>query len=87
MTKYKDNEGRYVKPLGRTGLVYSDKTGKYYVESELLLGLSPIAIYSKGRIYKIIGKQNLPISEETRASIIANVIKIFAENNITIEVS
>jgi hypothetical protein len=85
MKDAKDQEGRSVKILGKAGVLYRDKDGEFFIDSEILV--SPpfdLVIFSDG-----IGYSNNPngfITEEKKKEIIVNAVRLFESIGMKVEV-
>jgi hypothetical protein len=87
MKDAKDNEGRSVEILGRSGIKYKDKEKKYFIDSEMLVNPEfDLVIFSGSvRYYKDTSLAN-PISDSEKEEIVKIVVKLLASAKIKADV-
>jgi len=86
MKDAKDKEGRSVKILGKAGVLYVDKDGEYFVDSEVLI--SPpfdLVIFSEGIEYY--NMPSITITDEKKKDIIANTVRLFESIGMKVDVA
>lgn len=84
MKDAKDNEGRSVKILGRTGIRFEDQNGVFFIDSEMLNGKThDLVIYSNDIRYYEKSDTRL-ISFECKKEIIQNVTTLLKSVGIRI---
>lgn len=80
------DKGFSVEVLGRTGLLYREANGTYFIDSEVVLGPSGLAIYSSSIRYWESLPGDEPISVGKRAAIVANIRDAFRFQGYEIDV-
>lgn len=87
MKDAKDKQGRSVKILGRTGVLYQDKDGKFLIDSEILAGPDyDLVLYINDiSYYKDSGSGF--ISDIKKNEIIHNAMKLFQSKGFKIELA
>jgi hypothetical protein len=87
MKDAKDKEGRSVEILGRSGIKYRDKSNKYYIDSEMLVGPEfDLVIFSDSvRFYNDTSLLN-PLSKNEKDEIVKIVVTLLESVGIKADV-
>jgi hypothetical protein len=87
MKDARDKEGRSVEILGRSGIKYRDKSNKYYIDSEMLVGPEfDLVIFSDSvRFYNDTSLLN-PLSKNEKDEIVKIVVTLLESVGIKADV-
>lgn len=85
MKDAKDKEGRSVKILGRAGILYEDKSGQYYINSEMLVGPEfDLVIYSDD--VSVHNNNSDLVTEKKKKEIIFHTLSLLTAKGIKVDV-